>query len=101
MQPQTPTDFLPIATVTVGMRVIDAEGAEAGKVTAVQLPGTDVRPDVEAGTAESLMGAGYARVDGTGFLSNDTYLGGDQIHETTDGVVHLRVPREELHRAAS
>jgi hypothetical protein len=103
MQPKTPTEPLPIATVNVGMTVVDSNGEEAGKVTAVQMPGTDVRPDVEAGIAESLMGAGYARVDGTGFLSNDTYAGGDQIRDTVEGqpgVVNLRVPREELHRAS-
>jgi hypothetical protein len=102
MQPQTPTEPLPIATVTVGMTVVDTNGEEAGVVSAVQMPGTDVRPDVAAGVAEELMGAGYVRVDGTGLLSNDTYAGGDQIRDSVEGgpgVVNLRVTREELYRA--
>ncbi|HEY0530409.1 MAG TPA: hypothetical protein VGD29_02280 [Actinoplanes sp.] len=84
------------------MTVVDTNGEQAGVVTAVQMPGTDVRPDVAAGVAEELMGAGYVRVDGTGFLSNDTYAGGDQIRDSVEGepgVVNLRVTREELHRA--
>jgi hypothetical protein len=102
MQPQTPTEPLPIATANVGMTVVDAAGAEAGVVSAVQMPGTEVRPDVAAGVAEELMGAGYLRVDGTGFLSNDTYAGGDQIRDTVEGdpgVVNLRVTRDQLYRA--
>ena len=102
MQPSTPNEPLPIATVTTGMTVVDTHGEQAGTVTAVQMPGTDVRPDLAAGVAEELMGAGYVRIDGTGVLSNDTYAGGDQIRETVEGqpgVVNLRVPREELYRA--
>lgn len=103
MQPQTPTEPLPIATVKVGMTVVDSGGEQAGTVTAVQMPGSDVRPDAVAGVAEELMGVGYVRIDGTGLLSNDTYAGGDQIRETVEGepgVVNLRVTRDELHRAA-
>jgi hypothetical protein len=101
---QTPTEPLPIATVNVGMTVVDSNGEEAGTVTAVQMPGTDVRPDVPAGIAEELMGAGYLRIDGTGLLSNDVYAGGDQIRDSVEedgpGVVNLRVTRDELFRAA-
>jgi hypothetical protein len=103
MQPSTPSEPLPIATVNVGMTVVDRDGAEAGTVSAVQMPGTDVRPDAVAGVAEELMGVGYVRVDGTGLLSNDTYAGGDQIRDTVEGepgVVNLRVTRDELHRAS-
>jgi hypothetical protein len=103
MDPQTPAEPLPIATVNVGMTVVDSNGAEAGTVAAVQMPGTDVRPDVAAGVAEELMGVGYLRVDGTGLLSNDTYAGGDQIRDSVEGepgVVNLRVDRAELYRAS-
>lgn len=103
MQPETPSEPLPVARVAVGMTVVDANGAEAGTVSAVQMPGTDVRPDVVAGIAEELMGAGYLRIDGTGFLANDVYAGGDQIAGTVEGepgVVNLRVRRDDLHRAA-
>lgn len=110
MQPQNPhrsdapAGLSPVARIAVGMRVVDSTGAQAGTVTAVQQPGTDVRPDTLVGVAEHLMGAGYIRVDGTGFLSNDTYAGGDQIGSVGDGgagVVELLVHRDELHRAAS
>ena len=104
MQPEQPATALPIARVNVGMTVVDAAGEEAGAVTAVQMPGTTVRPDTASGVAEHLMGAGYLRIDGTGWLSNDTYAGGDQIAGTAEGepgVVNLRVPRDELHRATS
>ncbi|HEX5199136.1 MAG TPA: hypothetical protein VFW27_04265 [Actinoplanes sp.] len=100
MQPQA----LPIATVNVGMTVVDADDQQAGVVSAVQMPGTDVRPDVVAGVAEELMGSGYIRVDGTGFLSNDTYAGGDQIRDSVEGepgVVNLKVTRDRLHRAGA
>jgi hypothetical protein len=110
MQPQTPaganieTEPSPVAQVNVGMMVVDSTGTQAGTVTAVQKPGTDVRPDTPVGVAEHLMASGYLRIDGTGFLSNDTYAGGDQISGVTgsgSGVVELRVHRDELHRAAS
>ena len=104
MHSEQPAEALPIAGTNVGMTVVDPAGEEAGTVTAVQMPGTDVRPDTVAGVAEHLMGAGYIRIDGTGLLSNDTYAGGDQIAGTVEGepgVVNLRVPRTELHRAAS
>jgi hypothetical protein len=110
MQPQTPTgmptppETLPIAQVKVGMTVVDSAGEEAGTVTAVQMPGTDVRPDTVVGTAEHLMGVGYLRIDGTGLLSNDTYAAGDQIADTVEGepgVVNLRVQRDALARSAS
>jgi hypothetical protein len=101
MTPQTPTEPLPIATVNVGMTVVDSEGQEAGTVSAVQMPGTDVRPEIPAGLAERLLTTGYLRVDGTGLLSNDTYAGGDQIRDTVEGepaVVNLTVRRDELYR---
>lgn len=110
MQPQAPigadnpAEPSPVAEVTVGMRVVDSTGAAAGAVTAVQMPGTDVRPDTPVGVAEHLMAAGYLRVDGSGSLSNDTYASGDQISGVSaggSGVVELNVHRDELHRAAS
>jgi hypothetical protein len=98
MTQQTP---LPIATVNIGMTVVDVDGQEAGKVSAVQMPGTGIRPDVAAGIDEKLLETGYIRVDGTGFLSNDTYAAGDQIRDSVEGepgTVNLLVRREELYR---
>ncbi|WP_433796715.1 hypothetical protein [Actinoplanes sp. CA-252034] len=99
-----PTETPLLARAEIGMVVVDSAGDDAGTVSAVQMPGTDVRPDTVAGIAEALMGAGYLRVDGTGALSNDTYASGDQIADIADGEpgsVRLSVLRDELHRAAS
>ena len=110
MQPQTPigadlpADPSPVAGITAGMQVVDSTGTPAGTVTAVQLPGTGVRPDIPVGVAEHLMATGFIRIDGTGSLSNDTYAGADQIGGVTEGgsgVVELSVHRDKLHRAAS
>jgi hypothetical protein len=101
MQPQTPAEPLLVAHVTDGMAVVDSIGTQAGTVTAVQPPGTGVRPDVIVGAAELLMGSGYIRINGEGHLSNDVYASGDQIARVDSGVVELRVPREDLFRAAS
>ncbi|WP_430790789.1 hypothetical protein [Actinoplanes sp. G11-F43] len=84
----------------VGMSVVDSAGHDVGTVSAVQAPGTDVRPDAVAGVAEVLMGTGYLRVDGTGALSNDVYVSGEQIGDVTDAV-RLTVARAELPRATS
>ncbi|MFF5232717.1 hypothetical protein [Dactylosporangium sp. NPDC000521] len=94
-------DTQPFLRVGVGMPVVDEAGGQIGIVAAIQRPGTDVRPDTIAGIAEHLMATGYARIDGTGYLSNDVYAAGNQISGVTDGVVELHVGREELHRAAS
>ena len=98
----TPTEPLPIARVNIGMTVVDAAGEEAGTVSAVQMPGTEVHPDTVAGVAEVLMGSGYVRINGTGALASDAYASGDQIAgavEGTPGVVTLSVGRDDLHRA--
>ena len=87
--------------MNVEMTAVDATGAEVGAVTAVQMPGTEVRPDAVAGIAEHMMSVGYIRIDGTGFLSNDVYAAGDEITEVVEGepgVVNLRVQRDDLPR---
>lgn len=101
MQPQTPIGPSPVADIEAGMKVVDSTGTPAGAVTVVQMPGTGVRPDVPAGVAEHLMAVGYIRIDGTGFLSNDTYAAADEISGAGGGVVELSVHRDKLHRAAS
>lgn len=88
-----------LSRVSVGMTVVDSEGEEAGRVSAVQLPGTHARPDAPAGIAESMEGTGYLEVDGSGHLANDTYVAGYQIAGTSE-VVTLRVRREELIRVS-
>lgn len=102
MQPGAPVGNVDVLSlVEVGMRVVDPAGDQAGTVSAVQAPGTDVRPDTIAGIAEHLMATGCLRIDGTGFLSNDVYASGNQVIGVADDVVELRVHRDHLHRAAS
>ncbi|MET7421161.1 hypothetical protein [Dactylosporangium sp. NPDC005555] len=98
MQPGTSTEP---GTAAVGTRVVDPAGVQVGTVSAVQVAGTDVRPDTIVGIAEHLMGTGYIRIDGTGFLSNDVYAAGNQIAAVSPDVVELRVHPDELYRAAS
>ncbi|MFY1693139.1 hypothetical protein [Plantactinospora sp. WMMB782] len=100
--PGMPTEPLPIAQVNTGMSVVDAAGEAVGTVTAVQQPGTDVRPDAPHGEAESLMANGYLRVDGAGLMATDVYAGGHQVADVSEadpGVVTLTVPRDALSRA--
>jgi len=75
----TPTQPLPIAQVDTGMAVVDSDGETVGTVTAVQVPGTDVRPDLPAAEAEYLMTTGYLRVDGGGLISSDFYAAGGRL----------------------
>ncbi|MEV4510895.1 hypothetical protein AB0K00_18225 [Dactylosporangium sp. NPDC049525] len=104
MQPGTSAGdgvALSMLQVTVGMPVVDSAGEQVGTVSAVQAPGTEVRPDTVAGITEHLIATGYLRIDGSGFLSNDVYAAGNQISGVNAGVVELLVPREHLYRAAS
>ncbi|MFC4066200.1 hypothetical protein [Actinoplanes subglobosus] len=96
-----PTESSVVARIDAGMIVTDSAGDDAGTVSAVQLPGTDVRPDTVAGVAEMLMATGYLRIDGTGALSSDAYVSGEHIADVTAGVVRLNVRRDELERAAA
>lgn len=98
-----PVEALPIARVNVGMSVVDSLGDAVGTVTAVQMPGTDVRPDVAAGIAENLVSTGYLRIDTEGLFTTDVYASGDQIAASTEGepgVVTLNASHDDLHRAA-
>ncbi|MDW5322334.1 hypothetical protein [Plantactinospora sp. KLBMP9567] len=100
--PGMPTEPLPIAQANPGMSVVDAAGEAVGTVSAVQQPGTDVRPDAPPGEAERLMATGYLRVDVAGLMAGDAYVGGDQVADVSEadpGVVTLPVLREALVRA--
>jgi len=101
-RPGMPTQPLPIAQVSVGMTVVDAAGEQVGTVSAVQMAGTDVRPEAPPGVADNLMAAGYLLVDGTGVLATDVYVAGQDVAQVTEGdtgVVQLNVLREALQRA--
>jgi hypothetical protein len=122
MRPDVPTSPDPIAQVTTGMQVIDAEGAEVGTVVAAtpadpnavtaqeppegegalagKVPHTEDgdEPEVPADLAARLLRVGYLKVDGRGPLARDLYIGADRIAGVTPGVVELTVPRERLIR---
>jgi hypothetical protein len=100
--PGEPDRALPIAKVSTGMTVVDAAGDDLGTVTAVEMPGTDVRPEVDGEQAATLMARGYLRAGGTGLLSSAWYADGSQVADVTttqDGVVTLTVGKQELPRA--
>lgn len=100
--PGEPTEPLPIAQVTPGMSVVDAVGEHIGTVSAVQQPGTDVRPDAPEGDAERLMAMGYLRIDMTGLGSADGYVSGAEVAGVSGaepGVVTLAVRGDRLSRA--
>ena len=83
------------------MAVVDAAGDDVGTVSAVQLPDTDVRPDVVTPDAEFLMGVGYLRINGEGALATDAYAGGHEVAEVSDDRITLSVLREVLQRASA
>jgi hypothetical protein len=99
----TSTEPLPVAQADVGMTVVDRDGEEVGSVTAVQMPGTGVRPDLPEAEAEHLMVTGYLLVGGGRLFASDLYVGGGQVDSVTttdhDGVVTLTVSKDDLRRA--
>jgi hypothetical protein len=101
--PGEPDRPLPIAQVSTGMTVVDAAGDEVGTVTAVEMPGTEIRPDLPDDQTGLLMSEGYLRAGGTGLLATAWYADGSQVADVTttdeDGVVTLTVGKQELHRA--
>jgi hypothetical protein len=95
---------LPIAQVNVEMAVVDSAGDDLGTVTAVEMPGTRVRPDVAQDEVRSLLDDGYVHVEGGGLLDEgDYYVAGSQIAAVTttadSGVVTLTVPKSEIRSA--
>jgi hypothetical protein len=101
--PGEPARALPIAKVSTGMTVVAADGEEVGTVTAVEMPGTDVRPEVPDEQAASLISEGYLRAGGTGPLTSAWYADGSQVADVTttddEGVVTLSVDKQRLRRA--
>jgi hypothetical protein len=120
MRPDIPSSPNPIAQVTPGMHVVDADGEEVGTdiaaapadrnaVTAQDPPsGAGVlsgkaphpddgdEPEVPADLAARLLRTGYLKVDGQGLLARDLYVEADQVAGVTQDVVQLTVPRDQL-----
>ena len=112
----------PIDLVVPGMRVIDASGAELGKVddikmgdpAAVTTQGEeyddgnlldDIGRAVFGGTElpgqirSNLIRVGYLRVDGRGWFDTDHFVAADQIARVEGDVVHLTVAKDALPHA--
>jgi hypothetical protein len=109
----------PIDLVVAGMRVIDATGAELGKVddikmgdpAAVTTQGEeyddgnlldDIGRAVFGGTAlpeqirNNLLRVGYLRVDGRSLFDTDYFVAADQIARVEGDTVHLTLAKDAL-----
>lgn len=110
----------PVAEVTTGMRVVDADGEQVGTVdivrlgdpnaVTVQAPATDAggtlaemvssaaveEPDVPADAAARLLRRGYVKVDGDRPLDGAFYVEADQIADVGQDVVRLNVAIADL-----
>lgn len=117
-----PVNAGPISLVAEGMKVVDANGAEIGKVDEVRMgdPGavTAREPGFTEGETtideigraifgvgsrlpgpvrETLLRIGYVRIDGKGWLfDKDRYAASDQIASVEGDVVHLSVAEDVL-----
>jgi hypothetical protein len=101
-----------IAKARSGMLVVDSSGAELGTVEAVKMgdPGAVTETGQAAGdeqglfeavaevfrgeelppqTTAQLLRTGFVKVDGKGLLSNDFYVGAEDIDEVSGDVVRL------------
>jgi hypothetical protein len=96
----------PIEKVVEGMRVVDADGDEVGKVEfvkmgdpeAVTIEGQDLGalPKLPRELAERLLRTGYLRVDRKGFLAKDAYVSATDIERVVGDTVHLDVDKDML-----
>lgn len=110
----------PIARVTEGMTVLDADGAEVGTVEEVRLgdpaaatsdadraDGTGVHfpplmdafaadSDLDPQSRERLARLGYLRVDAKGLFAGHRYVEAGQIADVSAEVVRLTVPAAQL-----
>jgi hypothetical protein len=103
-----PTDRIgPIEQVWEGMRVVDADGKEIGKVKFVKLGDPDAittqgqdlgghEPDVGPPFAARLLRLGFIRVGRKGLFSGDVYADATEIERVEGSTVHLAVPEDAL-----
>jgi hypothetical protein len=106
----------PIEKVFEGMRVVDANGKEIGKVDFVKMGDPDAvttrgqdegaRPNVPPPFADRLLRIGYIKVDRKGLFARDVYAAASEIDRVEDDPVKgdkviLNVPEEMLLQEAS
>jgi hypothetical protein len=112
----------PIEMVRDGMKVVDSEGKNVGKVEFVKMgdpgaateqgnelqdtglmgdiaeavAGDEREPDVPGPMRARLLRSGYVKVDGGFFFGTDRYVTPDQIANVMGDTVHLRAMKDEL-----
>jgi len=103
-----PTDRIgPIEQVREGMRGVDADGKEIGKIKlvkqgdpdAITTQGQDLgvdEPDVGSPFAARLLHLGFTRVGRKGLFTDDVYADVIETERVEDSTVHLAVPEDAL-----
>jgi hypothetical protein len=96
----------PIEKVFEGMRVVDVNGDEVGKVELVKMgdpeavtiqgQDEDLMPQVPHPFAERLLRVGFLRVDRKGILARDAYVAAPEIDRVEGDIVYLNVPKDML-----
>ena len=112
----------PITQVSEGMRVIDANGDDIGKVVSVKMGdptavttvgeeasggtsvlddagnifGGDGDPDLPETFRNELMRVGYIRIDAKGWFNRDRYAAADQIAGVSGDTVRLSIDKDAL-----
>ena len=112
----------PITQVIEGMRVIDANGDDIGKVVSVKMGdptavttvgeeasggmsvlddagnifGGDGDPDLPETFRNELMRVGYIRIDAKGWFNRDRYAAADQIAGVSGDTVRLSIDKDAL-----
>jgi hypothetical protein len=122
MQTGSNLDTSVLERVQEGMRIVDASGADVGKVQYVQMgdpeavttagndrPRTDLlgavgeailpdesEPDVPEPVRSNLRRTGYLKIDGHGLLDTDRYVAPDRVRDIAGDVVRLTVLKDQL-----
>jgi len=96
----------PIEKVYEGMKVVDVNGEEVGKVQFVKLgdpqavsvqgEDPDVVPDVPRPFASRLLLTGYLKVDRKGLFARDAYVSATEIDAVEGDTVRLNVSKDML-----
>jgi hypothetical protein len=104
--------------VREGMRVVDVDGEEVGKVADLKMgdpeaatvgadqpePGVFIpllghgEPDVPEPLHSQLLRVGYVKVDGKGWIDKDRYLTANVIGRVAGDTVYLTVDKDRLMR---
>jgi hypothetical protein len=116
------TNLGPIEMVREGMKVVDSNGKDVGKVEAVKMGdpgaateegnelqdtgflgdvaeaigGDEREPDVPGPMRAPLLRSGYVKVDGGFFFGTDRYVTPEQIASVDKDTVHLREMKDHL-----